>query len=162
MTEPKEEAEVVRGLLTFEVGGTTRLVPEFKWRANRDWQDRLEAKFAELATVPADTPDGLRVMADAQRELIHAYDVTGALGDLEDATEREIDAIYERLLEVAYPLSDGAQAIMVAIARKVVLSALPSSTNGPSPTGTTAAPTTLKPRSRTARSSSSSARRKSA
>ena len=162
MSTEKEEVEVVRGLLPVEVGGETRLLPELKWRANRGWQDRLEAKFVEMAAVPADTPDGLRAMADAERELVLAYDTTGVLGDLEDASEREIDAIYERLLEVAYPLADSARAIMLAVARRAVLSVLPSSTSGPSPTGDTEAPTTSKPRSRSGRSASSTPRLKSA
>ena len=51
-------------------------VPELKWRANRDWQAKLQATFVELASIPVDTPDGQREMADAERELVLAYDAT--------------------------------------------------------------------------------------
>lgn len=156
------EEEIVDGLLPFTVNGQTRTVPELKWRANRAWRAKLQATFVALASVPSDTPDGLQAMADAERELVLAYDATHALGDLEDATEREIDAIYNRLMEVAHPLAASQTAIVLAIIRAVAELALASSTSGQSPTGTIGAPTTSKPRSRTARSSSSSRRRKSA
>ena len=159
---PEEEAEIVLGRLDFEIGGTMHHVPELKWRANRDWQARMQAAFASLIGVPSDTPAGLAAMGDAERELVMAYDVTHALGDLEDATEREIDAIYNRLIEVAFPLAQSQTAIYLAIIRAAAESAQANSTNGPSPTGTTADPTILKGHLRTARSSSSTRRRKSA
>jgi hypothetical protein len=165
MDMPKEEEarenEIVSGVLLLTVNGETRRVPELKWRANREWQDRLQATFVELASVPVDTPDGLRAMADAERELVMAYDATHALGDLDDATEREVDAIYNRLIEVSFPLAQSQAALMVGLIRATT-SAVLNSTSSPSPTGTSAAPTTLRPRSRTARSGSSSPRRKSA
>lgn len=162
MPEDAEEVEVVRGLLTFTIGGETRTVPELKWRDNRDWQDRLERTFRDLASVPADTPDGMRAMADAERALVLAYDRTGALGDLDDATEREVDAIYQGLVEVSFPLAQSPTAVMLTLVRLGAASASASSTNGPSRTGTSAAPTILKPRSRSGRSSSSTRKRKSA
>jgi hypothetical protein len=161
MTETEEE-EVVAGFLPFTVDGQVRLVPELKWRANREWQARLQETFLRLAIVPADTPAGLAEMADAERELVLAYDATGALGDLEDATEREIDTIYNRLMEVAFPLAESQTAAMLMLVRSAAESALANSTSGPSLTGTSAVPTTLRPRSRSARSSSSTARRRSA
>ena len=151
----EDEGEVVRGLLPFTIGDEVRLVPELKWRANREWQDQLQATFVRLVDVPTDTPDGLRAMADAERELVLAYDSTGALGDLDDATEREIDAIYNRLMEVAYPLAASQTAVMVGIIRAAAASALASSTSGPSPTGRSTGPTTSRRRSPTDRSSSS-------
>jgi len=157
-----DEEEVVAGLLPFTVNGVTHNVPELKWRANREWQARLRATFTELVGIAADTPEGQAAMADAERSLVLAYDATGALGDLEDATEREIDAIYNRLLEVAFPLAQSQTALMVGIVRAAAESARVSSTSGPSPTGTSADQTTSKPRSPTARSSSSSGRRRSA
>jgi hypothetical protein len=160
MTE-QEEGEVIAGLLPFTIDGDVRLVPELKWRANREWQARLAATFVSLASLPADTPDGLAAMADAERELVLAYDETGALGDLEDATEREIDAIYNRLMAVSFPLAESQMTVVVGILRAAAESASASSTNGPSPSGATAAPTILKPRSPSARSSSSSRRRRS-
>lgn len=164
MAEEKEgaEDEIVRGLLDFVIGGETRRVPELKWRANREWQEQLEKKFVALAGVPVDTPDGLRAMSDAERELVLAYDTTGVLGDLEDATEREIDAIYGRLMEVAFPLATSQSAMVLKLVLSAVGSRRASSTNGPSPTGTSEAPTTLRPRSHTGRSSSSTRRRKTA
>jgi len=161
MAETNEE-EVVVGLLPFTINGETHKVPELKWRANREWQARLQATFATLVSIPAETPAGQQVMADAERDLVLAYDATGALGDLEDATEREIDAIYNRLIEVAFPLAQSQTALMVGIIRAAAESALVSSTSGPSPTGTSEVPTISKPRSPIARSSSSSRRRKSA
>jgi hypothetical protein len=160
--EEQAELEIVRGLLSFDIDGTTRLVPELKWRANRDWQAKLQASFVELVGVPSDTPDGQRAMADAERELILAYDVTGALGDLEDATEREIDAIYTKLVEVAFPQAQSQTAMLLALVRLAAGSASANFTSGPSPTGTSAAPTILKPRSPSARSASSTRRRRSA
>ena len=159
---PEEEAEIVLGRLDFVIDGTTHHVPELKWRANREWQARMQTVFASLIGVPSDTPDGLAAMADAERQLVMAYDVTHALGDLEDATERDIDTIYNRLVGVAYPLAASPMAVGMAILRAVAESAQASSTNGPSPTGTTAGPTILRPRSPTARSSSSTRRRRSA
>ena len=156
------EEEVVASLLTFTIDGRPHTFPELKWRANRAWQARLQATFATLIGVPADTPDGQRAMADAERELVLAYDASGALGDLEDATEREIDAIYNRLMEVAFPLAQSQTALLVGIVRAAAESAQASSTSGPSPTGASAGPTTLRPRSPTARSSSSTPRPRSA
>jgi len=161
VTEEKEEAEVVRGLLPFTIGDATKLVPELKWRENRDWQDRLQATFLELATVPIDTPDGLQKMGDAERALVLAYDRTGMLGDLEDATEREIDVIYNRLIEVAFPLAQSQTALMVSIMRAAAGSVLANSTNGRSATGATATPTTLKDHLPSAKPSSSSRKRRS-
>ena len=156
-----DEEEIVAGLLPFTINGETHKVPELKWRANREWQARLQATFATLVSIPAETPAGQQVMADAERELVMAYDATHVLGDLEDATEREIDTIYNRLIEVAFPLAQSQTALMVGIIRAAAESVRASSMNGPSPTGTSGAPMISKPRSPTARSSSSSTRRKS-
>lgn len=153
-----DEEEVVAGLLSFTIGGEVRRVPELKWRANRDWQALLEDTFASLADVPSDTPAGLRQMADAERRLVLAYDTTGALGDLEDATEREIDDIYDRLMEVSFPLARSRTALMAGMVRAVVRSALENSMSGPSPTGTSEVPTTSKRPSRNGRSGSSTPR----
>lgn len=161
MDAPSEE-EVVSGVLLLTVNGEVRRVPELKWRANREWQDRLQSTLVGLAALPSDTPDGLRAMGDAERDLVMAYDTTGALGDLDNATEREVDAIYNRLLEVSFPLAQSQAALMVGLVRAVTSSVLASSTSGPSPIGDTAAPTTLRPVSRTGRSTSSTRRRKSA
>lgn len=160
--QQEEEAEVVRGLLPFKIGDETRLVPELKWRANRDWRARMGEVFASLIGVPSDTPDGQAAMGDAERELVMAYDVTHALGDLEEATEREIDAIYNRLVGVAFPLAQSRTALYLAIIRAAGESAQVNSTNGPSPIGTTAAPTISRPRSPSGRSSSSTRRRRNA
>jgi len=156
------EEEVVHGLLRFTVGDEVRVVPELKWRANRDWQDLLQATFGKLASTPSDTPAGLRAMGDAERSLVLAYDKTGALGDLDDATEREIDTIYNRLIEVSFPLAESQTAIMLTLVRLAAESASASSTNGPSPTGRSGAPTTLRPRSHSDRSPSSTRKRRSA
>ena len=157
-----DEEEVVSGLLPFTINGETHKIPELKWRANRDWQARLQATFATLVSIPAETPAGQQVMADAERELVMAYDVTHVLGDLEDATEREIDAIYNRLIEVAFPLAQSQTALMVGIIRAAAESARVNFTSGPSLTGASEVPTISKPRSPTARSSSSTRRRRSA
>lgn len=162
MAEP-EEVEVVTGDLRFTVAGIERHVPELKWRANRVWQDRLRDVFTALAALPADTADGLAAMADAERDLIFAYDATGGLGDLEDATERDIDTIYTRLIEVSFPQAQSQTALMMAMLRAAAeRSAQENSTNGQSPSGTSTVPTTLRPRSRNARSSSSTGKAKSA
>jgi len=160
--ELAKEEEVASGLLTFTVDGTPRHVPELKRTANREWKARMQATFATLIGVPSDTVDGQQAMADAECELILAYDATHALGDLEDATEREIDTIYNRLVEVAFPLAQSQTALMVGIIRAAAESAQASSTSGPSPTGTTAAPTILTDHLPSAKSSSSTRRRKSA
>lgn len=159
MTEADEE-EIAAGLLPFTIDGEVRLVPELKWRANRDWRAKMQAVFTRLVDTPTDTPEGLAAMADAERELVLAYDVTGALGDLEDATERDIDAIYNRLVEVAFPLASSQAAVMVAIVRAAA-SAQASSASSPLPSGTSA-PTPLRRRSPSARSRSSTPRRASA
>lgn len=157
-----DEGEIVAGLLPFIINGETHKVPELKWRANRAWQARLQATFATLVAIPAETPAGQQVMADAERELVLAYDSTGALGDLEDATEREIDAIYNRLIEVAFPLAQSQTALLVGIVRAAAESARENSMNGPSPTGVSVVPMISKPRSPTGRSSSSTRRHRSA
>ena len=154
------EEEVASGLLRFRLNGRTVVVPELKWRANREWQARLQETFVRLSSVPADTPDGLAAMGDAERELVRAYDATGALGDLEDATEREIDAIYNRLMEIAFPLAQSQTALLVGIVRAT--SAQASSTSGPSPSGASVVPTTSNTRSPSARSRSSMPRPRSA
>jgi hypothetical protein len=156
-----DEEEVASGLLPFVVGGKTILVPELVWRANRAWQKQLQESFIALAAYPGDTPEGVQAIADSERELILAYDVTHALGDLENATEREIDAIYSKLTEVAFPQASSQVALVVGIARAAVASAQASSTSGRSPTGTIAAPPTLKGHSRSAKSRSSTGRRRS-
>jgi hypothetical protein len=160
--EEKNEQEVITGLLPFTIAGETRVVPELKWRANRDWKAKLQETFLALAGVDSGTPDGLQAMADAERELVLAYDQTHVLGDLEDATEREIDAIYNRLTEVAFPLAASQTALMLAIIRAAAASASESSTSGPSPTGASAAPTILSDHLPSARRSSSSRRRRTA
>lgn len=159
--EQAKEEEVASGLLPFTIDGTERTVPELKWRANRKWQARIQATFAALVSVPSDTPEGVSAMADAERELVLAYDATHALGDLEDATEREIDAIYNRLVEVAFPQAESRTAVMLMLVRQAIASAQENSTSSPSPSGTSA-PTPLRPRSPSARSGSSTRRRKSA
>lgn len=159
---PEEEAEIVLGSLPFTIDGNTHHVPELKWRANRAWQTKLQDTFTALATVQADTPEGNQAMVDAQRELVLAYDATGALGDLEDATDREIIAIYDRLMEVSFPQASSQTALLLTIIRRAVESALASSTSSPSPTGTSEAPTILKDHLPSAKSRSSSARRRTA
>jgi hypothetical protein len=160
--EEAKEAEIVSGVLLLTVNGEVRHVPELKWRANREWQAAMQARFVTLAAMPADTPDGVRAMGDTERELVLAYDATGALGDLEDATEREIDAIYDRLIEVSFPQAQSRTALLVALVRLAGESAQANSTSGPSPTGASVVPMTSRARSRTARSSSSSTRRRTA
>lgn len=162
---PEEiEEEVASGRLLVTVGGEVRQLPELKWRANRAWQRRMQEVFASLADVDPDTPAGQEAMSDAQRGLVIAYDGTGALGDLDDATERELDAVYNRLLEVSFPLarSRGGAALMLArMAIEAAGSRLASSMSGPSPTGTSAAPKNSRRRSRSGRSSSTTRRRTS-
>jgi hypothetical protein len=155
------EEEIVRGLLPFTIGGVERLVPELKWRPNREWQERLESALIALANVRTDTPEGVRAMSDTERELVLAYDQTHALGDLEDATERDIDVIYDKLLEVAYPKTSSQTALVLTIIRRAVESASQNSSSGPLPSGISALTTSSKP-SPTARSSSTTRRRKRA
>ncbi len=157
----KEEA-VTRGLLPFDINGTTRHVPELKWQANRDWKAEMQATFARLVSVPTDTPDGMAAMFDAEMALVLAYDVSHVLGDLEDATETEIDAIYNGLVKVAFPLASSPTAVGMTMLRAAVQSVQASSTSSPSLTGTIAAPTILKDRLPSAKSASSTKRRKSA
>jgi Tfp pilus assembly protein FimV len=161
MTDTNEE-EVVAGLLPFTVNGEKHNVPELKRTPNREWKARMQATFAKLIGIPSDTVDGQQAMSDAECELVLAYDATHALGDLEDATEREIDTIYNRLVEVAFPLAQSQTALMVGIIRAAAESALASSTSGPSPTGTTAAPTILTDHLPSGKSSSSTRRRRTA
>ena len=156
----ENEEEISSGLLQFTVDGRSRTVPELKWRANRAWQAQMQDAFARLLDVPENTPEGQAAMADAERELVLAYDATGALGDLEDATEREIDAIYDRLIEVSFPQSSSQAAVAMMILRAVT-SAQASSGSSPSLSGTSV-PTPLNPRSPSARSRSSTPRRRSA
>jgi hypothetical protein len=172
-----DEEEVVRGLLPFTINGEERLVPELKWRANREWQERLEAGIIALANTRTDTPEGVRAMSDTERELVLAYDAGScpdykpgvvprchpghALGDLEDATERDIDVIYDKLLEVAYPKAASQTALVLTIIRRAVESASQNSSSGPLPSGISALTTSSKP-SPTARSSSTTRRRKRA
>jgi hypothetical protein len=160
--EEVKENEVVRGLLLFEIDGKTRPVPELKWRANREWQALLQTTFAALVSVPSDTPEGQRTMGDAERELVLAYDSSRALGDLEDATERDIDLIYNKLVEVAFPLAQSPMAMLLTLVRAAGELALGNSTNGPSPSGDSAAPMILKPSSPSDRSPSSTRKPRSA
>jgi len=164
-----EEEEIVGGGLLLAVGGREVVVPELKWRADRAWQEQYKATHVRLSQ--PDSPDALseegqQAIEDAQLDLVLAYDQTHALGDLEDATRREISAIYDRILEVSFPLADSQMTLMVAIVRRSVDEAIKSraesSTSGPSPTGDSAAPTILKGHLRTARSSSSTRKRRSA
>jgi hypothetical protein len=156
--DAKQEQEIIDGLLPFTIHGVTRLVPELRWRENREWQRDLEDRIARLVLVPQDTPDGVRAISDAEREAVLAYDRTGVLGNLEDASEREIDAIYERLLEVAYPKASSQTLLAVAMVRQALTSVQASLPSGPSPSGIS--PTST--RSRSGKSSSSGRRRKSA
>lgn len=162
----EEEGEIVPGLLRFRVNGEDVFVPELKWRADREWQKRYIATHLRLASVEALSEEGQQAIEDAQLELVLAYDQTHVLGDLEDATRREISAIYDRILEVSFPLADSQMTLMVAIIRRAVDEAIKShqqsSTSGPSLTGASAAPTILKGHLPTARSSSSTRKRKSA
>jgi hypothetical protein len=159
MAETNEEEEAA-GLLRFTIGGQPRQVPELKWRANREWQARMQAVFTRLVDIPSDTPEGQNAMADAERELVLAYDVTGALGDLEDATERELDDVYNRLVAVSFPLAQSQTALAMMLVRAAV-SAQASSTNSDSAPGISA-PTPLRPPSPSARSRSSTGRRRNA
>jgi hypothetical protein len=160
--DAKTEEEVVDGLLSFSINGQTRRVPELKWQANRAWKAEMQATFARLVSVPSDTPDGLAAMLDAEIALVLAYDATHALGDLDDATETEIDAIYNGLVKVAFPLAASPTAVGMAMLRAVAQSAPVSSMSGPSPTGTSAAPTILKDHLPSAKSGSSGRKRRSA
>lgn len=160
--DAKTEEEIVAGLLPFSINGKTRLVPELKWRANKEWKATMQATFARLASSEAATPDGMAEMLDAELALVLAYDATHVLGDLEEATETEIDAIYNGLVKVAYPLAASPMAAMQMVARLVVQSAQANSMNGPLPTGTTAAPTILEDHSPSAKSGSSTRKRKTA
>jgi hypothetical protein len=161
VAESGEEDGIVSGLLTFTVDGSERVVPELKWRANRVWQARMQEVFASLAGTPADTPEGISAMADAERGIVLAYDATGALGDLEDATEREIAAVYTRLVEVSFPQARSRTAVMLMLVRQAVSSAQASSPSSPSPTGAST-PTPSPAASRSGRSGSSTGRRRSA
>jgi hypothetical protein len=175
MAETNEE-QVVRGLLPFDINGQARQVPELKWRANREWKATMQAVFARLISVPADTPDGQQAMLDAERELVMAYDATylslpeprpappphPALGDLEDATETEIDAIYNGLVKVAFPLAASPIAVGLMLIRAAVQSAQANSTSGPLPTGTSAGPTISRDHLPSARSTSSTRKHKRA
>ncbi len=160
--ELAKEEEVVRGLLTFTVDGKEHTIPELKWQANRLWKAEMQATFARLVSVPTDTPDGQQALLDAERELVLAYDVAHVLGDLEDATEREIDAIYNGLVTVAFPLASSPMAVGLMFLRAAVVSAQASSMSGPLPTGDSTAPTILKDHLPSAKSGSSTRKRKSA
>jgi hypothetical protein len=162
-----EEAEIVTGLLPFNVGGREIVVPELKWRDKRAWEAAYYDTNIRLAgAVPLLTPEGQQGVEDAERELVLAYDRTHVLGDLEDMTVRQIHAIFERLLDVSFPLASSQMTMMLAIIQAAIENAeksqAASSMSGPSPTGTTAAPTILKGHLRTARSSSSTRKRRSA
>ena len=157
-----EEQEVVAGLLPLTVGGRVHLVPELKWRANREWQQRIADTSAGLVDLPADSPAGQLAMADVEHDLIRAYDATGALGDLEDATETELSAVYTRLLEVSYPLAHSVMATQVLLMQAAVASARQSSTNGPLPTGPSVVPMTSRAPSRNGKRNSSGRRPRSA
>ena len=154
------EEEVASGVLRLSVGGAVRLVPELKRGPNRAWQGRMRNVFASLAGVPSDTPAGLAAMFDAELELVLAYDATGALGDLEDATERGVDAIYNRLVEVSFPLASSPMAVGMAMLREAAASLLASSPSSPSPSGTSRPTPSTRP-SPSGRSSSSTPRRRS-
>jgi len=152
------EEEVVAGVLLLTVGGRVRRLPELKWRANRAWQERIAATYRTLASVVADSPEGQLAMTEVEHDLILAYDATGALGDLEDATETELSALYTKLLEVSYPNAKSVMAVQILMMQEAVRAAssdLGSSTSGPSPTGPSEVPTTSRPPSRSARRSSS-------
>jgi hypothetical protein len=159
----KEEAVVSR-LLPFDINGQTRTVTELVWRANREWKALMQATFARLvSTGPnTDTPDGQQTMLDAERDLVLAYDAAHTLGDLEDATEREIDAIYNGLVTVAFPLAASPTAVGMMLIRAAVVSAQASSTSGLSPSGASTVPRILKDHLPSARSGSSTRKRKSA
>jgi hypothetical protein len=100
-------------------------------------------------------------MSDATRALVMAYDATHALGDLEDATEREIDAIYSRMIEVAFPQAASRTALMLSLVRRAIESAQANSTSSDSPPGALP-PTLSSPVSPSGKSGSSTGRRKSA
>jgi len=162
-----EEAEIVVGLLPFHVNGRVVVVPELKWRDKRAWEAAYYATNVRLASaVPLLTPEGQQGVEDAERELVLAYDRTNVLGDLEDMTVRQIHSIFERLLDVSFPLASSQMTMMLAIIQAAIENAersrAESSTSGPSPTGDSAAPTILKGHLRTARSSSSTRKRRSA
>ena len=154
-----EEEEIIHGMLPFVVGGEPKLVPELKWRANREWQVKIQATFDTLAA-DSSTPEGQVAFGDAERELVLAYDVTGALGDLEDATIREIDSIYDRLVEISFPFGQRARAVVATMVRRAIESALDSSSSSPSQPGTTVVSMTSKRRSPTDKHNSSTGRRR--
>ena len=157
---PEEEAGIVSGLLPLKVNGETRLVPELKWTQNRAWKAKMQLTFARLTSVSLDTVDGMDAMLDAERELILAYDATHVLGDLDDATETEIDAIYNGLVKVAFPLASSPMAVGLMMVRAAMQSAQASSQSGPSTPGTSS-PTILKDHLPSARSTSSTRKPKS-
>ncbi len=172
--DAKTEEQVVTRLLPFSINGQTRQVRELVWRANRKWHAEMQTVFARLVNVPEEPPVPYQeAMLDAEREIVLAYDATyldqpeprpappphPVLGDLEDATETEIDAIYNGLVKVAFPLAASPLAVGMAIFRAVAQSAQASSTNGPSPTGTSP---TLKDHLPSAKSASSTRKPKSA
>ena len=161
-----EAEEEATGLLRLSVSGSERVVPELKWRENRKWKALLKETFTRLADTPSDSPDGQDAMLDAEREMVMAYDVTRALGDLEDATETDIDRLFNRLVTVAYPLAASPAAVMMEMVREVVqamagASHPASSTSSASPSGDSR-PTPSRRRSPSGRSPSSTGTRRSA
>jgi hypothetical protein len=166
--DAKTEAEVVLGLIPLIIDGKPVNLAELKWRPNRAWQGHVEAALIALAAYREDTPEGVRAMSDAQLDLIIAYDEARdengepkrkRVLDLEEATERELDVIYDTLLGIAYPKAESQTALMLAIIRGARQAPEPS-TSGPSPTGTSEVPTISKSRSPFARPFSTSNGRK--
>lgn len=143
--DPQVEAETLRGILRVTVGGEERLVRKLKLRPAEEWFERNAKALGPIAHVDASTIEGdpeafAGYMRDVTSSLLAAiadYDTEGTLGGVEDlantAYPDEIAPLFWELRDAALPFVGLLRDRRVP--RRSVGSALPSSTNGHSPTG---------------------------
>ncbi len=141
--------DVLAGVLRIAVGGQEKLVPTLPIRATREWQAWLAAKPSDYAVPegddwsPAEVRDFTGFTLEAVLDMVVAYDRTGALGGREwleeHADPAQLYAAIAQMAEVAFPFATNIPLLLAAlVVRSAVPSSPPSSTNGPSPIGTSA------------------------
>ena len=139
--------DVLAGVLRVAVGGQEKILPTLSIRATREWQaavNALPGRFDPAdqdnwTTLEASEFSGLTL--DVLLDMIVLYDRTGALGGREwieeHADPAQLYAAVRQMAEVAFPFADDPTVLLAAlVAKAVVVSTPPSSTSGPSPTGT--------------------------
>jgi hypothetical protein len=146
MTDSRSPQDVASGVLRITVGGVEKIVPTLPIRATREWQAAIADRPGRFTPgdpddwTQAEAADFTALTLDVILDVVTAYDRTNALGGREwleeHADPAQLYAAASLMAEVAFPFAENTRLLLAAlVARTVVGSDRPSSTNGPSAIG---------------------------